>query len=70
MSVVNDIFNRVIFDGDDRQYLYNLHTKMKAFAEEIHQNVPDCADKTLAFRALHLAFMHVECAIGQKIKYK
>ena len=70
MSVVNDIFTRVTFDGDDRQYHYDLYNKVMGIAHEIDKSVPDCADKTLAFRALHLALMHVGCAIGKKDKYK
>lgn len=67
---IDDIFNRVTFDGDDRQYHYDLYTKVKAFAKEIDANCPDCAEKTLAFRSLHLALMHVGSAIGKKDKYK
>jgi len=67
---LDDIFNRVTFDGDDRQYHYDLYTKVKALAEDIDRNAPDCADKTLAFRSLHLALMHVGSAIGKKDKYK
>jgi len=70
MSVVDDIFARVTFDGDDRQYYYDLGTKVKNVARDIDANCPDCAEKTLAFRALHLALMHVEGAIAKKHKYK
>lgn len=70
MSIVNDIFERVTFDDDDRQYHYDLYTKVKALANEIDANAPDCAEKTLAFRALHLALMHVGSAIAKKTKYR
>lgn len=70
MSIVNDIFNRVTFDGDDRQYHYDLYTKVKSLASEIDANCPECAEKTLAFRALHLALMHVGSALAKKDKYK
>jgi hypothetical protein len=69
MSIVNDIFKRVVFDGDDRQYHFNLFNKIKSLAEDIHANAPDCDDKTLAFRALHMALMHAENAIAKKVKY-
>ena len=70
ISVVDDIFSRVTFDGDDRQFHYDLYNKVKAIAVEIDQNAPECAEKTLAFRALHLALMHTGAAIGKKDKYK
>ncbi len=70
MSVVNDIFNRVTFDGEDRQYHYDLYNKVKGLAAEIDANAPECAEKTLAFRALHLALMHVGSALAKKAKYK
>ncbi len=70
MSIVNDIFNQVIVDGDDRQYHYDLYNKIKGIAHDIDSRVPECAEKTLAFRALHLALMHTGTAIGKKDKYK
>lgn len=70
MSLVNDIFTRVTFDADDRQYHYDLYNKVKALANEINANCPECAEKTLAFRSLHLALMHVGSAIAKKEKYR
>lgn len=67
---IDSIFNQVTFDGADKQYHYDLTTKIKALALDIDKNVPDCAEKTLAFRALHLAVMHTGCAITKKDKYK
>lgn len=69
-DVVADIFNRVTFDGDDRQYHYDLYNKVKELANDIDKNCPNCADKTLSFRALHLALMHAGAAIGKKEKYR
>jgi hypothetical protein len=60
----------VTFDGDDRQYHYDLYTKVKALALDIDGHCPECAEKTLAFRALHLALMHVGNALAKKDKYK
>lgn len=70
MSAIDEIFTRVTFDGDDRQYHYDLYVKMTNLAKEIDANCPDCAEKTLAFRALHLALMHVGSALAKKHKYK
>ena len=70
MSLVNDIFTRVTFDGDDRQYHHDLQNKIKILANEINEHCPDCPDKTLAFRALHLGLMHVASALAKKDKYK
>lgn len=67
---VNAIFNRVTFDGDDRQYHYDLYEKVKKLAVEIDANTPKCEEKDLAFRALHSALMYVGCAISKKDKYK
>ncbi len=67
---LDDIFNRVTFEDDDRQYHYDLYVKVKALAEDLDRNAPDCAEKTLAFRALHLALMHAGCALGKKDKYR
>lgn len=67
---IDEIFKRVNFDGDDRQYHYDLYTKIKTLAEEMDKNAPDCPDKTLSFRALHLALMHFGSAIAKKDKYK
>lgn len=67
---VMEIFNRVTFDGEDRQFHYDLYEKVKVLAFEIDMACPDCADKTLAFRSLHLALMHVGSAISKKDKYK
>lgn len=67
--VVDQIFTRVTFDSDDRQYHYDLYNKVKDLANEIDANAPDCAEKTLAFRALHLALMHVGAALAKKAKY-
>jgi len=69
MSLISDIFNRVTFDGDDRQYFYDLTNKFKAIATEIDTKCPECAEKTLALRALHLALMHAETALAKKKKY-
>lgn len=70
MSVIDDIFTRVTFDGDDRQFHYDLYNKVKSIAQEIDQNTPECAEKTLAFRALHLALMHAGSALAKKPKYR
>lgn len=69
-AVVEDIFARVTFDAEDRQYHYDLYNKVKQLAHEMDKSAPECADKTLAFRALHLALMHMGSAIAKKDKYK
>lgn len=70
MHTVNEIFKHVTFDGEDRQYSYELFTKVKALAEEIDKAAPECCDKKLAFRAMNVALMHVNNALGKKDKYK
>jgi len=70
MSTIDGMFDRVTFDGEDRQYNYNLHIKVKEMAADLDKNAPDCAEKTLAFRSLHLFLMHAEIALGKKTKYR
>ena len=69
MSIVNDIFRQVDFDGEDRQYHYDLFNKFKALALDIDKHAPESAEKTLVFRALHLAFMHAGTAMAKNHKY-
>lgn len=70
MSIVHDIFNRIIFDQEDRDYHFKLYEKVKEFASEIDAKCPDSAEKTLAFRAFHLGLMHVGAALAKQEKYK
>lgn len=70
MSVVDEIFDRVVFDDADRAYHSELYEKVKELAKDIDANTPNCAEKALAFRALHLGLMHVGAALAKHQKYK
>lgn len=70
MSMVDDIFNRVVFDKDDRAYHFELYNTVKEIANGIDERCPNSPDKTLAFRALHLALMHVGAALAKADKYQ
>lgn len=69
LILVNEIFNRVVFDETDRAYHKHLFAKFKELAECIDKSAPDCAEKTLAFRAMQLALMHVGSALAKQDKY-
>ena len=69
-ELVDDIFKRTIFDECDRALHAALYNQMKELAKVMDVNAPECADKTLAFRAMHLSLMHYGAALSKKEKYK
>jgi len=70
LEQVNEIFNRVVFDESDRKLHQTAYKDVKLIAECMDAAAPDGPDKTLAFRALHLALMHFGAAISRHKKYK
>ena len=70
MSILNDIFNRVVFDDQDRQIHKTAYDDIASIANGMNEAAPDSPDKTLAFRALHLALMHFGAALSRHPKYK
>jgi hypothetical protein len=70
MSLVEEIFNRVVFDKEDRDYHFSLYNAVKELANGINEKCPDSPEKTLAFRAFHLGLMHVGAALAKHEKYK
>jgi len=66
---IDSIFNRVVFDAEDRAYHSELYNKVKEFAQGINERCPDSADKTLAMRAFHMGLMHVGAALAKQQKY-
>jgi hypothetical protein len=70
MDAIDSIFNRVTFDKEHRAFHYELYDKVKAIAREIDEQCPNSADKTLAFRSLHLALMHAGAALSRHEKYQ
>lgn len=69
-ELINDIFNRVKFDEIDRDMHSFLYNKFKQIAELMDDKAPECEDKTLAFKAMHLSLMHYGSALSKKDKYK
>ncbi len=70
MSLLDEIFNRVAFDEIDRTIHQEAYSAIKQIAGVMDEVAPDCAEKTLAFRALHLALMHFGSALSKQDKYK
>jgi hypothetical protein len=70
MSIVDDIFHRVLFDEKDVCLYQVIYDAVKQVGNMMDDNVPNCAEKTLAIRALHLACMHFGSALGKQDKYK
>jgi hypothetical protein len=70
MSMIDDIFNRVVFDEEDRNVHRESYVDLKEIARKMDASAPDGPDKTLAFRALHLALMHFGAALSRHPKYK
>lgn len=70
MSLVNDIFNRIVFDEVDRTIHKESYSAVKQIAQVMDETAPDCGEKVLAFRALHLALMHFGAALAKQDKYK
>jgi len=70
MNIVDDIFNRVVFDETDRKIHKACYVAVKQIAQVMDDMAPDCDDKILAFRALHLALMHFGAALSRQDKYK
>lgn len=69
MNLVNDIFDRVVFDKFDGALYKESHSAIKQIAQVMNKVAPDCDEKTLAFRALHLALMHFGAALTKQDKY-
>lgn len=70
MSIVNDLFRRVIFDEADRALHKALYAEVEEIAVKIDQCTPDGEDKALALRALHLSLMHLGAALSRHPKYQ
>lgn len=70
LDQVNEIFNRVVFDEGDRKVHQTAYNDVKLIAACMDAAAPDGPDKTLAFRALHLALMHFGAALSRHKKYQ
>lgn len=70
MSYVEELFNRVVFDEEDRAYHKELYAKIKEICQDIEKNVPHNDALGLAFNAFSLGLMHVGSALSRAEKYK
>jgi len=70
MSLVDEIFNRVWFDETDKGIHKAAYDAVKQIANVMDEAAPNCAEKTLALRSLHLACMHFGTALAKHPKYK
>ena len=70
MSIVKDIFNRVIFDESDRTTHKDAYRDIESIAAGMVAAAPAGPDVTLALRALHLALMHFGAALSRHPKYQ
>lgn len=70
MSIIDEIFHRIVFDEIDRAIHKESYSAVKQIAQVMDEVAPDCNEKTLAFRALHLALMHFGAALSKQDKYK
>ena len=70
MSLVKDIFNRVVFDEADRTTHKDAYKDIESIAAGMVAAAPAGPDVTLALRALHLALMHFGAALSRHKKYQ
>ncbi len=70
MSIIDEIFNRVVFDEEDRSTHKAAYADIEEIAERMLAAAPKGPDLTLAFRALHLALMHFGAALSRHPKYQ
>lgn len=70
MSLIKDIFNRVVFDEADRTTHKQAYADIESIAAGMVAAAPGGPDVTLALRALHLALMHFGAALSRHPKYQ
>lgn len=70
MNVIDDLFKRVVFDQDDRDYHFKAYATIKDLANEIDSKCPDSDAKQSVFQALHLGLMYLGAALSKQEKYR
>ncbi len=75
MGYVDELFNRVVFDEEDRAYHKELYIKVKELCKDIEQKCPygtaiQNESLHLAFQAFSLGLMHVGSCLSRADKYK
>ena len=70
MTYVEELFNRVVFDEEDRAYHKELYTKMKELCLDIEKKCPHNEALGLAFQAFSVGLMHIGSALSRADKYK
>jgi hypothetical protein len=70
MSLVDDIFDRVVFDELDCAIQKESYGAVKQIAQVMDEAAPDCDEKMIALRSLHAAVMYFGVALSKQEKYK
>lgn len=70
MSIVDEMFTRIVFDDIDSAIYKESYSAVKQIAQVMDETTPDCDEKTFAFRALYSALMHFGAALAKNDKYK
>ena len=70
MTYVEELFNRVAFDEEDRAYHKELYIKVKELCQEIEQKCPHNEALELAFKSFSLGLMYIGSALSRHEKYK
>lgn len=70
MSLVDEMFARVKFDSQDLGIHEAAYDAVKQIAHVFEEAAPQCSEKILALRALHVALMHFGTALAKHEKYQ
>ena len=68
----NSIFLHHQFDPEDAHHFSKLYNQLASICFQMcgPDQIPNCPDKTLAYRSIKIALYHFEHAIMQKEKYQ
>lgn len=69
-AYVEELFNRVVFDEEDRTYHKELYKKIKELCLDIEKKCSDNESTKLAFQSFSMALMHIGSALSKADKYK
>ncbi len=67
---INECFDRVAFDEQDRESHKKMYSDLKLFAENADKILPDCREKSAAFTKLQEALFFLGAAFSKQEKYK
>lgn len=70
MTYLDELFNRVVFDEEDRAYHKELYVKVNELCKDIESKCPHNEALGLAFQAFSVGLMHIGSALSRAEKYK